>query len=76
MVKNVFWLPAACGGAALEANISGFCRTASPFPLLLMSFTQNLFYCLLLKLLVLISLASFAKHMHCLALALLSISIN
>ena len=63
MMKNHFnfWLPAASGGAALEANITLLLVLVLILVLvLLMSFTGNLLFCL---------------SYHCLLLALIIISI-
>ena len=60
-----FWLPAASGGAALEANITVVLL------LLLTSFTQNLL--LSLFSIIITQHFSVAQNCHCLTLALLSI---
>ena len=70
-----FWLPAACGGAALEANISGFFLLHC-FPF---SFCSYAFYPkhALLPIIPLLSIyIAQHQHQHCLALALALLSIS
>ena len=63
-----FWLPAACGGAALNANIT--------LLVVLMSFTQNLLLSLFsIMVYSVLPLISIALHQHCLSSVLLSTSV-